>query len=357
MSIIGFRREDGELEYLEEAIYREDNLEDDLHTLIEGNPDLVMNTLTESDIRILGSKLRLQTGKEPDLLCCDREGTLTVIEFKRDRSPRSAVTQLFDYASALYRLSPAEFLELTETESVADLYESFDREDDSEFGLEDFERTLERGLESPQLLLVSYDIGDDVQRMVRWLRDVHDLKINCVEFDYYEKEDAEIYVPTVLGVSETQAIKEREESEQEKRYRTFFSEVLEQFKARRPNATRRSAGSDSWLTIPVGHSDINLVWTFRGAAPEKRLWVQMDFRLDDTETSRQRMAAVLEQGADPGVPEEIQKEPYGDSAARFYIEREVESVEEAIESEEIQQWAVDRMVKFYDAFEPAVETR
>jgi len=59
-----------------------------------------------------------------------------------------------------------------------------------EFDIDDFEREFAEGLESPQLMLVAYTITDDVRRMTRWLRDVHDLKINCVEFDYYERDDA-----------------------------------------------------------------------------------------------------------------------------------------------------------------------
>jgi len=113
-------------------------------------------------------------------------------------------------------------------------------------------------------MLVAYTITDDVRRMTRWLRDTHDLKINCVEFDYYERDDAEMFVPTVIGVGETQEIKEREASPKKKKYRRFFGEVLERFKEELPGVTNRSASSDSWLTIPAGHSDVEFVWHFKG---------------------------------------------------------------------------------------------
>jgi hypothetical protein len=225
MSLIGFRREDGEIEYLEEVEYSEDHFEDDLHEVIRDEPRLVMGTLTTRENVVLGSKLQLPTGKELDLLTCDKRGTLTVIEFKRDRTPRRAVTQLFDYASSLERLGTDEFLDLVSYDSLEAINDAFDRDDDSEFDINDFERTLTEGLESPQLMLVAYTITDDVRRMARWLRNVHELKINCVEFDYYERDDAEMFVPTVIDADETQEIKDREASPREKKYRRFYGEV------------------------------------------------------------------------------------------------------------------------------------
>ena len=87
--------------------YSEEHLEDDLHEVIHTDPRLVMGTLTTRENIVLGSKPPLPTGKEPDLFVFDKRGTLTTIEFKRDWSPRSTVTQLFNYASSLARLDQA----------------------------------------------------------------------------------------------------------------------------------------------------------------------------------------------------------------------------------------------------------
>jgi hypothetical protein len=105
-------------------------------------------------------------------------------------------------------LDQDEFSDLTRFEPLEELYEAFDHEEDSEFDIDDLEREFAEGLESPQLMLVAYTITDDVRRMTRWLRDAHDLKINCVELDYYERDDAEMFVPTIIGTDETQEIKE-----------------------------------------------------------------------------------------------------------------------------------------------------
>jgi len=358
MSLIGFRREGGEIEYLEEVEYSEEHLEDDLHEVIYSDPRLVMGTLTTRENVVLGSKIQLPTGKEPDLLVCDKRGTLTTIEFKRDRSPRSAVTQLFDYASSLARLDQDEFFDLTNYESLEELYEAFDHEEDSEFDIDDFEREFTEGMESPQLMLVAYTITDDVRRMTRWLRDAYDLKINCVEFDYYEKDDAEMFVPTVIGVDETQEIKEKEESPKQKKYRRFFGEILERFKGELPGVTNRSAGSDSWLTIPGGHSDVEFLWHFKGDPGDKELHVVMNFQLDDSSRNQDLLETMLSTIDDRSmdVPEEIHSEEYGTSGyTRLYVKREVGRLDDALEDEELKTWAVDRMAEFHEQLTPVLD--
>lgn len=358
MTLIGFRREGDEIEYLEEVEYSENHLEDDLHEVIRSDPRLVMGTLTPRESIVLGSRLQLPTGKEPDLIVCDKRGTFTVIEFKRDRAPRSAVTQLFDYASSLARLGQDEFFDLTDYESLDELYEAFDHEEDSEFDIDDFEREFTEGLESPQLMLVAYTITDDVRRMTRWLRDAHDLKINCVEFDYYEKNDAEMFVPTIIGADETQEIKEKEESPKQKMYRRFFGEVLERFKEELSGVTSRSASSDSWLTIPAGHSDVEFVWHFKGDPGDKEFHVVMNFQFDDLERNKELLETMLSAIEDRSldVPEEIHSEEYGTSGyTRLYVKREVGRLDNALEDEKLKEWAVDRLAEFHEELTPVLD--
>jgi len=358
MSLIGFRREEGKIEYLEEVEYSEDHLEDDLHDVIRNEPRLVMGTLTTRENVVLGSKLQLPTGKELDLLTCDKRGTVTIIEFKRDRSPRSTVTQLFDYASSLERLSTDEFLNLINYDSLEEIYDTFEHEEDSEFDIGDFERTFTGGLESPQLMLVAYSITEDVRRMTRWLRDVHELKINCVEFDYYERDDAEMFVPTVIGIDETQEIKDKQASPRDKKYRRFYGEVLERFKEDLPGVTSRSPPSDSWLVLPTGHKDVELVWHFKGSPGEKKFWATMNFQLDDLDRNQELLEITLEALEDSPMEfsEEIHNEgEYGSSGyTRFYIERDVGNLDDALEDEELKSWAVDTMVDLHQYLTPVL---
>jgi hypothetical protein len=358
MSLIGFRREDEEIEYLEEVVYSEAHLEDALHEVIHSDPRLVMGTLTTRENVVLGSKLQLPTGKEPDLLVCDKRGTLTTIEFKRDQSPRTVVTQLFDYASSLAQMDLDEFFDLADYDSLEVLYDAFDRGEDSEFDIDDFEREFAEGLESPQLMLVAYTITDDVRRMTRWLRDVHDLKINCVEFDYYERDDAEMFVPTVIGADETQEIKEREASPRQKKYRRFFGELLERFKEELPGVTSRNASEDNWLTIPAGHTDVEFVWHFKGKPGDKELHVVMNFQFDDPARNGEMLETMLSaiEHRPLDLPEKIHSGEYGDSGyTRLYVKRKVGKLDEALQDGDLKEWAVNRLVEFHEQLTPVLE--
>lgn len=358
MSLIGFRRGNSDIEYLEEVEYSEDNLEDDLHEVIRDEPRLVMGTLTTRENLVLGSKLQLPTGKELDLITCDKRGTITVLEFKRGKSPRSAVTQLFDYASSLERLNTGEFLDLIDHTSLEEIYDAFDRSDDSEIDINDFERTFTEGLESPQMMLVAYSISEDVRRMTRWLRDIHDLKINCVEFDYYKRDDAEMFIPTVIGADETREIKEKEASPKQKMYRRFYGEVLERFKQELPGVTNRSATNDSWLVIPTGHTWVELGWHFRGNPGEKTFTVGMYYRFNDSDRNGELLDTTLKALRDSSITitEEIHQGEYGNSGyTRFYVEREVGELNNALEDEELKSWAVDTMVNFHRYLTPVLD--
>ena len=207
-------------------------------------------------------------------------------------------------------------------------------------------------------MLVAYTITDDVRRMTRWLRDTHDLKINCVEFDYYEKDDAEMFVPTIIGADETQEIKEREASPKQKKYRRFFGEVLEHFKQELPGVTSRSAGGDSWLTIPAGHSDVEFLWHLKGDPGDKELHVVMNFQFDNSARNEELLETIFAATEDLSldIPEEIHSEGYGTSGyTRLYVKREVGRLDDALEDEELKEWAVDRLGEFHEHLTPVLD--
>jgi hypothetical protein len=162
----------------------------------------------------------------------------------------------------------------------------------------------------------------------------------------------------VIGADETQEIKEREASPKQKKYRRFFGEVLEHFKQELPGVTSRSAGGDSWLTIPAGHSDIEFLWHFKGDPGDKELHVVMNFQFDDSARNEElldtMLAAIEDRSLD--VPEEIHSEEYGSSGyTRLYVKREVGRLDDALENEELKEWAVDSLVEFHEQLTPVLD--
>jgi hypothetical protein len=164
--------------------------------------------------------------------------------------------------------------------------------------------------------------------------------------------------PTIIGADETQEIKEREESPKQKKHRRFFGEILDRFKEELPSVTSRSAGSDSWLTIPAGYSDVEFIWHFKGDPGDKEFHVVMNFQFDDPERNEELLetmrSAVENRPLD--VPEEIHTEEYGSSGyTRLYIRRGVGRLDEALDDEELKTWAVNRLVEFHNGLTPVLD--
>ena len=58
-------------------------------------------SIVAPDLMLIGRQIATDYGKFIDLLAMDADGNLTVIELKRDRTPREVVAQVLDYASWL----------------------------------------------------------------------------------------------------------------------------------------------------------------------------------------------------------------------------------------------------------------
>lgn len=69
-------------------------LESQLETMIEADP-----TILGTPLLVIGRQVPTDHGKFIDLLALDDEGSLHVLELKRDRTPREVVAQLLDYGS------------------------------------------------------------------------------------------------------------------------------------------------------------------------------------------------------------------------------------------------------------------
>jgi RecB family endonuclease NucS len=72
------------------SIERESKLEDVLYTDIG---------ILDPSLMVVGRQVPASFGKFIDLLAIDAQGDLTVVELKRDRTPREVVAQVLDYAS------------------------------------------------------------------------------------------------------------------------------------------------------------------------------------------------------------------------------------------------------------------
>lgn len=153
------------------------------------------NTLA-SDISILSLELMLigrqvltSSGKYIDMLAIDAEGSLTVIELKKNRTPREVVAQLLDYASWIQSLSHEAIKAIySEKNPGKELEEAFD----DAFGI-----SLPEELnQSHKLIVVASELDPGTERIITYLADNYGVPINAVFFRFFRDSGSDFLART-----------------------------------------------------------------------------------------------------------------------------------------------------------------
>ena len=118
-----------------------------------------------------------------DLLAVDSQGSLIIIEIKRDSSDRNTIGQILDYAALLNSWSDKNFNKRWQDFSESkgrDLFEAFKEFIDiSNFDRHDF-------LKQKRLFILASSEDESVKRIISWLRDTHHVPIDFVPFQFYQ---------------------------------------------------------------------------------------------------------------------------------------------------------------------------
>jgi hypothetical protein len=326
--------------------FHEVRTEEDLHRFLEADPSLIARGISEGEplpTIVVASHLKLDRG-ELDLLLLDAEGEVKVAELKRGRTPRSTVAQTLDYAAQVTSLG---FQGLAE------------RDVDWDAALEDLNGRGEAAqdldadkvrlrLQRPRLLIVAYEIDEATDHIAEFLRGMG-VPVYCIEFEYFSDDDYEYYYPRVIGAEEVRQIKEGELTPAQRRNLDLWETLLDGFNKQRPGVTRRRPSKDSWLGLPVGLGRAHLEWSLHGRDPQSR-WFEVGFHLEHTETAKNLSALewlrAQREKLEGVVGEELQFEEWGERWARVYARLDATEIDENLE-----QWAVQAMVRFYDAVE------
>ena len=135
--------------------------------------------ILSSEWMLIGRQEVTSHGGRIDLLAIVPDGSLVLIELKRDRTPREIIAQALDYASWVEQLGP---------EKIAQIYQRFssggslDDAFQKRFGVDLDEETLNQ---SHQIIIVAAELDASTQRIISYL-DARDIAINVVFFQVFE---------------------------------------------------------------------------------------------------------------------------------------------------------------------------
>lgn len=157
------------------ALQRESRLEDVLERDI--------SILGLDALLIVGRQVITKYGSRADLVAIDVDGTLYVIELKRNRTPREVVAQALDYGYWVRQL---------DDDTVGELYARHnDGQDFEDAFVEFFDQAPPSPLnDSHQLIIVASELDASTERIVGYAAD-YDIPLNVVFFQYFKDGAAE----------------------------------------------------------------------------------------------------------------------------------------------------------------------
>ena len=141
--------------------------------------------LLSEDWMLIGQQEDTGYGGRIDLLAIAPDGSLVLIELKRDRTPREVVAQALDYASWVEKLQPEDIVAIYGRFAPG---HSLDEDFQKRFGEELDEETLNQG---HQIVVVAASLDDSTERIISYLND-RDIPINVLCFQVFENEKEQL---------------------------------------------------------------------------------------------------------------------------------------------------------------------
>lgn len=135
--------------------------------------------ILSSEWMLIGRQERTNDGGRIDLLAIAPDGSLVLIELKRDRTPREVVAQALDYASWVSGLTAEKLVQIYQRFSKGD---SLDAAFLKRFGAPLDEENLNQ---SHQIILVASELDSSTERIVSYLNE-RDIAINVLFFQVFQ---------------------------------------------------------------------------------------------------------------------------------------------------------------------------
>jgi hypothetical protein len=132
----------------------------------------------EPGLLLIARQVPTAHGKFIDLLACDAEGNLAIIELKRNRTPREVVAQVIDYATWVSDLTHAEITSLFRERNGGKHFEEAFSE---RYGADPPERLNE----SHRMIIVASELDSSTERLIGYLSEKYGVPINAVFFRHY----------------------------------------------------------------------------------------------------------------------------------------------------------------------------
>jgi hypothetical protein len=148
-------------------------------------------SILSQQLMLIGRQVSTSYGKFIDMLAMDASGNLSIIELKKNRTPREVVAQLLDYASWVQSLS---------YEEIAAIYSDKNQGKKLEEGFDDaFGISLPEQInQNHELIVVASELDSSTERIINYLSDNYSVPINAVFFRFFRDDGRDYLARTWL---------------------------------------------------------------------------------------------------------------------------------------------------------------
>jgi len=135
------------------------------------------------DFMLVGRQVRTDFGKFIDLLAVGSDGKLSIIELKKNKTPREVIAQALDYASWVQNLSYRDIVSIFQDNFNKD----FDPAFEDTFG----STPPDRLNQSHEILIVCSELDNETERIINYLSENYNVPINVVFFRFFKDGESE----------------------------------------------------------------------------------------------------------------------------------------------------------------------
>lgn len=148
-------------------------------------------SILSNQLMLIGRQVSTAHGKFIDMLAMDMSGNLSIIELKKNRTPREVVAQLLDYASWVQALSYEEISAIYADKNAG---QKLEKGFDESFGVS----LPEQINQHHELIIVASELDTSTERIIDYLADNYGVPINAVFFRFFRDGDRDYLARTWL---------------------------------------------------------------------------------------------------------------------------------------------------------------
>lgn len=202
---------------LKEVLEAQLDLEERIENWLEDDISII-----SKDLLVIGRQVETDFGGFIDLLCLNSNGDVTIVELKRDKTPREVTAQVLDYASWVKNLSNNKLTDIANRYfgDNGTLEEAFNKR----FGVE----LPEILNENHNMLIVGSDIDSSSERIIKYMSDTYGVGINAVTFQYFREETGKQLLARVFLIEPSEVEYKAQSKASSKRKPRLTYEELEE---------------------------------------------------------------------------------------------------------------------------------